>query len=76
MFWDLPLDDFSGAFCGQGKYPLIGAVSKELGGYTPIPHTPGPKPTTKAGGEDTTTTPHNSNSSHERMPCYWKMEGW
>jgi len=50
MFWDLPLDDFSGAFCGQGKYPLIGAVSKELGGYVPPPPpTPGPKPKTTQG---------------------------
>lgn len=22
--WALDLDDFSGQFCGQGKYPLIG----------------------------------------------------
>merc|ERR1712226_1016974 len=49
MFWDLPLDDFSGSFCGQGKYPLIGAVAKELGGYVPKPppthgpQTQGPK---------------------------------
>jgi len=46
MFWDLPLDDFSGAFCGQGKYPLIGAVAKELGGYNPppVPTLPPTKP--------------------------------
>ena len=24
-------------YCGQGKYPLISAVAKELGGYTPGP---------------------------------------
>ena len=23
MFWALDLDDFSGTFCDQGKYPLI-----------------------------------------------------
>merc|ERR1719378_1179392 len=28
MFWDLPLDDFSGAFCGQGKYPLMALLQK------------------------------------------------
>ena len=27
MFWDLPSDDFSN-LCGEGKYPIIGAVSK------------------------------------------------
>merc|ERR1712198_749971 len=46
MFWALPLDDFTGKFCYQGKYPLIGAVSKELNGYTP-PTSP-PKPPTKS----------------------------
>lgn len=50
MFWDLPLDDFSGAFCGEGKYPLISAVAKELGDYNPPPPpTPRPiPPTTQA----------------------------
>lgn len=46
MFWALPLDDFTGKFCYQGKYPLIGAVSKELNGYTP-PTSPPKPPTTK-----------------------------
>ena len=23
MFWDTSLDDFTGSFCGEGKYPLI-----------------------------------------------------
>merc|ERR1712226_794801 len=61
MFWALPLDDFTGKFCYQGKYPLIGAVSKELNGY--VPPTSGPKPPTqkppptqepKTGGPETT----------------------
>ena len=30
MFWALPLDDFQGSFCGQGKYPLLNAVKKAL----------------------------------------------
>ena len=49
MFWCLDLDDFTGKQCNQGKYPLISAVSKALGGYTP-PETPSPPtrgPTTK-----------------------------
>jgi len=42
MFWDLPLDDFSGTFCNEGKYPLINAVKSELeNGIAPTP----PKPT-------------------------------
>ena len=50
MFWSLDLDDFKGSQCGEGKYPLIGAVAKALGEYTPAPEpTPGPQPpTTKA----------------------------
>ena len=43
MFWALPLDDFTGKFCGQGKNPLMSAVAKELGDYIPPPPpTPGP----------------------------------
>jgi len=41
MFWALPLDDFTGKFCNQGKYPLINAVRKALDG-TYVPATRGP----------------------------------
>jgi len=37
MFWAIPLDDFSGQFCGQGPYPLINAVKSYLGGGGPVP---------------------------------------
>jgi chitinase len=30
MIWALDLDDFSGKFCGEGKYPLITTMSKAL----------------------------------------------
>ena len=30
MFWALDLDDFSGSFCGLGKYPLINSVKNQL----------------------------------------------
>lgn len=30
MIWSLSLDDFSGAFCNEGKYPLINAIRNEL----------------------------------------------
>ncbi|XP_076449216.1 chitinase-3-like protein 1 isoform X2 [Babylonia areolata] len=29
MTWSLPLDDFTGTFCGQGAYPLWSAVNAE-----------------------------------------------
>ncbi|XP_062300577.1 LOW QUALITY PROTEIN: acidic mammalian chitinase-like [Scomber scombrus] len=31
MVWTLDLDDFSGTFCGQGKYPLINTLKSGLG---------------------------------------------
>lgn len=31
MVWALPLDDFSGNFCGQGKYPLMNTLKSTLG---------------------------------------------
>ncbi|KAK3739098.1 hypothetical protein QZH41_018242, partial [Actinostola sp. cb2023] len=51
MFWALPLDDFSGKFCGQGPYPLMNAVKSYLGGGGPVPPPPptsGPLPPTEA----------------------------
>uniref|UniRef100_A0A3Q1H2A4 Acidic mammalian chitinase n=1 Tax=Acanthochromis polyacanthus TaxID=80966 RepID=A0A3Q1H2A4_9TELE len=31
MVWSLSLDDFSGTFCGQGRYPLINTIKSGLG---------------------------------------------
>ncbi|XP_076603724.1 acidic mammalian chitinase-like [Chaetodon auriga] len=31
MVWSLAMDDFSGTFCGQGKYPLINTIKSGLG---------------------------------------------
>jgi hypothetical protein len=31
MVWTLDLDDFSGTFCGQGRYPLINTLKSGLG---------------------------------------------
>jgi len=44
MAWALDLDDFSGTFCGQGKYPLLTAMNDQLGVELPAT-TPAP-PTT------------------------------
>jgi len=30
MIWALDLDDFTGKFCGQGKYPLLSAINRVL----------------------------------------------
>ncbi|XP_064646971.1 chitinase-3-like protein 1 [Lineus longissimus] len=32
MIWSLALDDFTGSFCGQGRYPLITALNRALNG--------------------------------------------
>lgn len=31
MVWSLDLDDFTGTFCNQGKYPLITTLKTALG---------------------------------------------
>ena len=58
MFWALDLDDFRGSQCGQGKYPLINAVKKYLGGYVPPPRpTELTPPPTQGPGPVTTSRP-------------------
>ena len=72
MFWALDLDDFSGNQCGQGQYPLINAVKKYLGGYTP-PTRP-PVQTPSPGGTTTepspvTTLPPEPPTNKPTGPC-------
>ncbi|NWJ06740.1 CHIA chitinase, partial [Crypturellus undulatus] len=31
MVWSLPMDDFTGSFCKEGKYPLITTLKNALG---------------------------------------------
>lgn len=31
MVWALDMDDFTGTFCKEGKYPLINTLKKGLG---------------------------------------------
>jgi len=70
MFWDLDFDDFEGRFCGEGKYPLMNAVKRELEGGNPPtknppktnpPHTNPPKtnppPKTKPNTDAATAPP-------------------
>lgn len=35
MLWSLDLDDFRGAFCGQGRYPLLKAIVSAVGSHYP-----------------------------------------
>ena len=38
MLWSLDMDDFSGAFCGEGRFPLLRSLNLALGGtmYTSL----------------------------------------
>ncbi|GAA6111641.1 acidic mammalian chitinase-like, partial [Tachysurus ichikawai] len=62
MVWSLDLDDFSGTFCNQGKYPLINTIKSGLGTgqscsapaqplppVTPAPATAAPAPPSGGG---------------------------
>uniref|UniRef100_A0A8C2XKH9 chitinase n=1 Tax=Cyclopterus lumpus TaxID=8103 RepID=A0A8C2XKH9_CYCLU len=44
MVWSLDLDDFSGTFCGQGKYPLINTIKAGLGTGASCTYVPAPLP--------------------------------
>ena len=47
MVWSLDLDDFSGSFCGNGKFPLINTIKSALmGSAINVNPAPAPAPTT------------------------------
>ncbi|TNN23134.1 Acidic mammalian chitinase [Liparis tanakae] len=55
MVWSLDLDDFSGTFCGQGKYPLINTIKSGLGTGASCTSRPDPlPPVTPTGGGGST----------------------
>ncbi|KAG7238297.1 hypothetical protein INR49_031008 [Caranx melampygus] len=47
MVWSLALDDFTGTFCGQGRYPLISTLKKGLGTGSGCSARPDPLPPIK-----------------------------
>jgi len=47
MVWSLDLDDFTGSFCGNGKFPLINTIKSALmGSAINVNPAPAPAPTT------------------------------
>ncbi|XP_027877221.1 acidic mammalian chitinase-like isoform X5 [Xiphophorus couchianus] len=74
--WSLDMDDFSGQFCGQGNYPLIGYLRSRLDSVTTsstTPNQPGVHTTTASPGMKTpkpTTTPVSG-----RNFCVGKRDG-
>ncbi|XP_068121620.1 acidic mammalian chitinase-like [Hyperolius riggenbachi] len=71
MVWALPLDDFSGEFCGQGKYPLMNTLKSALGISFPSCQSPtitaAPASTTQAnnnpGGSGSSSSESGGGSS-------------
>ncbi|KAM9320181.1 acidic mammalian chitinase-like [Gastrophryne carolinensis] len=58
MVWAIDLDDYSGKFCNQGKYPLISTIKEGFAGTTPSipPTSPGDDTTTHTTTTTSTTT--------------------
>ncbi|KFQ57256.1 Acidic mammalian chitinase, partial [Nestor notabilis] len=58
MVWALDLDDFTGSFCQQGKYPLITTLKNSLGlqngnsASASQPSAPAAEPPSNAGGSE------------------------
>ncbi|XP_061869609.1 acidic mammalian chitinase [Colius striatus] len=65
MVWTLDMDDFTGTFCEQGKYPLINTLKKGLGlqnGNCAPPAQPNP-PVTAAPSQGSGSSGGNTGSS-------------
>ncbi|XP_060629020.2 chitotriosidase-1-like [Anolis sagrei] len=63
MVWAMDLDDFSGSFCNQGKYPLLQTLRRELGLKDLAPN---PRPPTSE--ENSGPNPPESNPSEPNPP--------
>jgi chitinase len=67
MFWALDLDDFTGGFCNEGKYPLMNTAVNLIRGQTDW--TTSTKPTTTT--TTTTTTMNPLPVQRKRVVCYY-----
>ncbi|XP_066931308.1 chitinase-3-like protein 1 [Clytia hemisphaerica] len=90
MFWALDLDDFSGKFCGQGKYPLMNAAkvaalggnvayactNKNACGSPPPRTTQPPKSTTRSTATTTTRLPPKVSGKCKAIPPYSSISGF
>ncbi|XP_012872936.1 PREDICTED: chitotriosidase-1 [Dipodomys ordii] len=70
MVWSLDLDDFSGSFCNQGRYPLIQTLRQELS-LPSMP--PSPKPKVPAPGQP--SEPRRGPSPGHDTFCQGKDDG-
>jgi hypothetical protein len=78
MFWAMDLDDFSGAKCGEGKFPLINTAKDIVNGKQPstrstttrnTPTTTRNIPTTTTRNTPTTTTKPTDQSNTAVVYC-------
>uniref|UniRef100_A0A8C6C2E2 chitinase n=1 Tax=Monodon monoceros TaxID=40151 RepID=A0A8C6C2E2_MONMO len=70
MVWNIGLDDFTGTFCGQGKYPFMHALKSALSVSTPSCKVP-----TSTMGSPTNTVAPGSGSTGESGFCAGKSNG-
>uniref|UniRef100_UPI00398F4339 acidic mammalian chitinase-like n=1 Tax=Pristiophorus japonicus TaxID=55135 RepID=UPI00398F4339 len=75
MVWTLSLDDFSGTFCHQGRYPLISKLHSGLGINTECMAPPLPTTATTAT-TITTVTPSCDTSPGNAQFCTGKSNGF
>ncbi|XP_045079217.1 acidic mammalian chitinase-like [Coregonus clupeaformis] len=88
MVWSLDLDDFSGTFCGQGRYPLINTIKSGLGTgagcaarsnpiapVTPTQHPLNPPQPSGQGGSSGGGSSSGGSSSNGSGFCAGKADG-
>uniref|UniRef100_A0A4W4GMI7 Acidic mammalian chitinase n=1 Tax=Electrophorus electricus TaxID=8005 RepID=A0A4W4GMI7_ELEEL len=85
MVWSLDLDDFSGTFCKQGKYPLINTLKSGLGTgqsctsrtqpLPPVTPTKSPPPPPAGGGSSSGGSSSGGSPSGGSGFCAGKANG-
>ncbi|XP_054441527.1 chitotriosidase-1 [Pteronotus mesoamericanus] len=71
MVWALDMDDFTGSFCGQGRYPLIKTLQKELS----LPHMPLGPPQPEVPTRSQPSEPEHGPSLGQDTFCQGKADG-
>ena len=72
MIWAIDLDDFSGLYCNQGKYPLINFIKNQLSSSAPLIVTSTFLPTDTLSNilkSISTTTIQNTSDTTDRNLC-------
>ncbi|XP_025936968.1 acidic mammalian chitinase-like, partial [Apteryx rowi] len=79
MVWSLAMDDFTGSFCKEGKYPLISTLKKALGlqsdGCVPPSHPNPPITEAPSSGSGSGSSGSNPGGSTGSGFCAGKANG-